>query len=145
MSASSDELLMPSDIEMATPEMVSTTRASVEIASTTRASAEDGEGESGVSSHQGELGAEDALARVTYIDYLKSPIITLLVGQADDQAILSAHQALLMTSPWFAEACAKFDDDLLVGESLRRCHGCLHIFLCMYGDRRGRSNAPYSS
>jgi hypothetical protein len=34
-------------------------------------------------------------ARTTYVDYLKSPIITLLVGQGDEQALLTAHQALL--------------------------------------------------
>jgi hypothetical protein len=51
-------------------------------------------------------------ARTTYIDYLKSPIITLLVGQGDEQALLTAHQALLVQSPWFEEACSKFTDEL---------------------------------
>ncbi|KAH8594929.1 hypothetical protein B0O99DRAFT_513189 [Bisporella sp. PMI_857] len=51
-------------------------------------------------------------ARVTYIDYLKSPVIGLLVGQGDEQALLTAHQALLVTSPWFADACAKFSDEV---------------------------------
>ncbi|PQE10830.1 Btb poz protein [Rutstroemia sp. NJR-2017a BBW] len=55
---------------------------------------------------------EDAPARVTYIDYLKSPVIGLLVGQGDEQALLTAHQALLVRSPWFADACAKFSDDI---------------------------------
>jgi hypothetical protein len=44
---------------------------------------------------------EDAPARITYIDYLKSPVIGLLVGQSDEQALLTAHQALLTSSPWF--------------------------------------------
>jgi hypothetical protein len=58
---------------------------------------------------------EDAPARVTYIDYLKSPVIGLLVGQGNEQALLTAHQALLVRSPWFAEACAKFSDNVSVG------------------------------
>ena len=57
---------------------------------------------------------EDAPARVTYLDYLKSPVIGLLVGQGDEQALLTAHQALLTSSPWFADACAKFSDEVSV-------------------------------
>jgi hypothetical protein len=57
---------------------------------------------------------EDAPARVTFIDYLKSPAISLLVGQGDEQALLTAHQALLVTSPWFEEACARFSNDVSV-------------------------------
>ncbi|KAA8563804.1 hypothetical protein EYC84_011819 [Monilinia fructicola] len=55
---------------------------------------------------------EDIPARVTYLDYLKSPVISLLVGQGDEQALLNAHQALLCKSPWFEEACGKFSDDV---------------------------------
>lgn len=61
-----------------------------------------------------EEGMEDAPARSTFIDYLKSPVINLLVGQGDEHALLTAHQALLVTSPWFAEACARFSDDVSV-------------------------------
>lgn len=57
---------------------------------------------------------EDVPARTTFVDYLKSPIINLLVGQGGEQALLTAHQALLVTSPWFAEACARFSDDVSV-------------------------------
>ncbi|KAM3073646.1 hypothetical protein ACMFMG_004469 [Clarireedia jacksonii] len=55
---------------------------------------------------------DDAPARVTYIHYLRSPVIGLLVGQGDQQALLTAHQALLVKSPWFADACAKFGDNV---------------------------------
>ncbi|ESZ97185.1 hypothetical protein SBOR_2441 [Sclerotinia borealis F-4128] len=55
---------------------------------------------------------EDTPARITYIDYLKSPVIGLLVGQGDEQALLYAHQGLLCKSPWFEEACGKFSDDV---------------------------------
>jgi hypothetical protein len=61
-----------------------------------------------------DIAMEDAPARVTYIDYLKSPVIGLLVGQGDEQALLTAHQALLTSSPWFADACAKFSDEVSV-------------------------------
>lgn len=68
--------------------------------------------------------ADDAMIetppRVTYIDYLKSPVIGLLVGQGDEQALLTAHQALLITSPWFADACAKFSDTVSVCAPLYR-------------------------
>ena len=35
--------------------------------------------------------------------YLKSPIITLIVGLDEQQSILSAHQALLERSSYFQE------------------------------------------
>ncbi|KAF3000335.1 hypothetical protein E8E14_001140 [Neopestalotiopsis sp. 37M] len=48
---------------------------------------------------------------IQFIDYLKSPMVTLLVGDGDKSAILTAHQALLEQSPYFADACAAFNDD----------------------------------
>ncbi|KAK6203898.1 hypothetical protein LQW54_008705 [Pestalotiopsis sp. IQ-011] len=53
----------------------------------------------------------DVEKRIEFIDYLKSPSVTLLVGDGDKSAILTAHQALLQQSPYFAEACSAFDDD----------------------------------
>ncbi|KAI9049952.1 hypothetical protein LZ554_006099 [Drepanopeziza brunnea f. sp. 'monogermtubi'] len=78
--------------------------------------------------------AEEAAVRTTFIDYLRSPVIGLLVGQGDEQALLTAHQALLVRSPWFADACAKFSDDVserridLVDEELDAV-GCFLEFL----------------
>ncbi|KAF8242425.1 hypothetical protein K440DRAFT_565445 [Wilcoxina mikolae CBS 423.85] len=43
--------------------------------------------------------------------YLKSPIITLLIGSPPEETTLSAHLALLQTSPWFTDACADFTSD----------------------------------
>jgi len=94
------------DIEMVGED----TFAQVEI---TAAPAPDAEGED-VLPFQDEAMEEDKPARITYIDYLKSPIIGLLVGQGENQALLTAHQALLTQSPWFAEACAKFQEDTSV-------------------------------
>lgn len=72
-------------------------------------------------------------ARVTFIDYLKSPIVELLIGQAEDQTRLSAHQALLVQSPWFEEACAQFGDDssvsTLVSCSFLRSWAHLSLYL----------------
>jgi hypothetical protein len=45
------------------------------------------------------------------VDHLKSPIVELVVGQGDFEIILSAHQALLVQSPFFEDACAHFDAD----------------------------------
>lgn len=60
-----------------------------------------------------EDGPEDALAapRTTFIQYLTSPVVTLLVGHGDNETILTAHQSLLTQSPFFAEACAEFAND----------------------------------
>ncbi|KAI1325199.1 hypothetical protein F5Y16DRAFT_276472 [Xylariaceae sp. FL0255] len=49
--------------------------------------------------------------RVPFIDYLTSPVVTLIVGSAETATILTAHQALLTQSPYFAEVCAAFADD----------------------------------
>ncbi|QSZ37750.1 hypothetical protein DSL72_008849 [Monilinia vaccinii-corymbosi] len=77
---------------------------------------------------------ENVPARVTFVDYLKSPVIGLLVGRGDEQALLRAHQALLCRSPWFEEACEKFSDDVserridLINENLGAV-GCFLEFL----------------
>lgn len=49
--------------------------------------------------------------RVTFVDYLRSPIVELIVGRDDNKAILNAHQALLVRSPFFNDACAQFGSD----------------------------------
>ncbi|KAK5989746.1 hypothetical protein PT974_08006 [Cladobotryum mycophilum] len=48
--------------------------------------------------------------RPTFIDHLMSPVVTLLIGRGE-QTVLTAHQALLLRSPYFAEACQGFVDD----------------------------------
>ena len=78
---------------------------------------------------------EDTPPRVMYIDYLKSSVIGLLVGHGDEQALLTAHQALLVTSPWFADACAKFNDDVSVRTPYTPSSSC---FYC-YGSKDVRS------
>ncbi|MCJ1392648.1 hypothetical protein MMC18_005518 [Xylographa bjoerkii] len=58
-----------------------------------------------------ESGQEGTSARTTFIDYLKSPIIELLVGQGEDQTLLTAHQALLIKSPFLEDAVAQFSNE----------------------------------
>lgn len=40
--------------------------------------------------------------------YLKSPIVELVIGKAEQLSILSAHQDLLTQSPFFEQKCADF-------------------------------------
>jgi hypothetical protein len=105
----------PVDIEMGGEDVVveidAAAAAAAAATGTAAGAAENGENEL---PFQQEETIEEVPARVTYIDYLKSPIIGLLVGQGPEQALLTAHQALLTQSPWFADACAKFSDEVSV-------------------------------
>ncbi|MCJ1337402.1 hypothetical protein MMC09_002684 [Bachmanniomyces sp. S44760] len=49
--------------------------------------------------------------RVTFIEYLKSPIVELLVGSGDEQALLSAHQGLLVRCPFFSDAISELGEN----------------------------------
>ncbi|KAK2762766.1 hypothetical protein FQN54_000940 [Arachnomyces sp. PD_36] len=42
-----------------------------------------------------------------FIDYLKSPIVELVVGEGEETSVLSAHQALLASCPFFEEKLAE--------------------------------------
>lgn len=54
---------------------------------------------------------EPEVARVPFIDYLSSPIVTLIVGSSGSETVLTAHQALLTQSPYFKDECDAFTDD----------------------------------
>lgn len=59
-----------------------------------------------------EGGAEEPSApRVSFVQYLSTPIVTLLIGTGDNEHVLTAHQGLLSQSTYFAEQCAEFTDD----------------------------------
>ncbi|RHZ58471.1 uncharacterized protein CDV56_107090 [Aspergillus thermomutatus] len=45
-----------------------------------------------------------------FLDYLTSPIVELVVGQGEDKTSLTAHQSLLLESPFLAEAVASFSE-----------------------------------
>ncbi|RYP54602.1 hypothetical protein DL768_000662 [Monosporascus sp. mg162] len=53
----------------------------------------------------------EADPRPTFVSYLTSPVVTLIVGSGENETILTAHQGLLIQSPFFAEACAAFTND----------------------------------
>ncbi|KAI2465538.1 hypothetical protein F4781DRAFT_408930 [Annulohypoxylon bovei var. microspora] len=53
----------------------------------------------------------DVEPRTSYISYLTSPVVTLLVGSGESETLLTAHQGLLIQSPWFSDVCAAFTDD----------------------------------
>lgn len=57
-------------------------------------------------------------ARRTFVDYLSSPVVSLLVGPPGSEKVLTAHQALLVKSPYFKDVCATFADDGSVSLSL---------------------------
>lgn len=74
-----------------------------------------GNDEAGANANNAELpfadGGEKVPPRINFISYLTSPLVTLIVGSGDNETILTAHQGLLVRSPYFAEACAAFSDD----------------------------------
>ncbi|KAL1999151.1 hypothetical protein VTN02DRAFT_4966 [Thermoascus thermophilus] len=45
-----------------------------------------------------------------FIDYLKSPIVELVIGRGEEETTLTAHEALLIESPFFAEAIARLKE-----------------------------------
>ncbi|KAK5119604.1 hypothetical protein LTR85_007433 [Meristemomyces frigidus] len=53
----------------------------------------------------------DVPERTTFLDYLRSPIIELVLGSGAEATTLNAHQGLLTQSPFFADACAQFTDN----------------------------------
>lgn len=50
-------------------------------------------------------------ARIPFVDYLTSPVVTLIVGTGEQETFLTAHQALLIQSPYFEAQCDAFTDD----------------------------------
>ncbi len=53
-----------------------------------------------------EDGAERSSPQTVFLEYLRSPIVELTVGSGDDATLLTAHQALVTQSPYFAEKLA---------------------------------------
>ena len=49
--------------------------------------------------------------RITFAQYLSTPIVTLVIGSGGQETLLSAHQGLLVQSAYFEEACGEFADD----------------------------------
>lgn len=66
--------------------------------------------------------------RTSFISYLTSPIVTLIVSSGENETILTAHQALLTLSPFFKDACAQFSDDGSVSRYCPSKHS--HMEMC---------------
>lgn len=82
---------------------------------------QDAEGEQDENADETALTSADsqvAEPRVTFVNYLMSPIVTLLIGSGD-QSILTAHQGLLTQSPYFKGICDSFVEDGSVGNPMR--------------------------
>ncbi len=69
---------------------------------------------------EGEAGDETEVAngsapnpQTIFLEYLKSPIVQLVVGSDDDETTLTAHKAILEQSPWFNERLSALSDDSL--------------------------------
>ena len=58
----------------------------------------------------GEEEAEKSNPQTVFLDYLKSPIVELMVGSHNEATLLTAHSALLMQSPYFAEKLANLSE-----------------------------------
>jgi len=48
----------------------------------------------------------EVTTRVTFLDYLKSPMVQIAVGSGALATTLAAHEAILIKSPWFKEQVA---------------------------------------
>lgn len=70
----------------------------------------EGEVEAGNDTELPFAGEEVAPVKPSFATYLASPIVSLIIGSGEP-SVLSAHQALLEQSPFFAEACSAFTDD----------------------------------
>jgi hypothetical protein len=55
--------------------------------------------------------------RIPFVDHLKSPTVELLIGEDEKQTLLTAHQALLVQSPFFEDACTQFGDSAKVWQT----------------------------
>ena len=51
--------------------------------------------------------------QTVFLDYLKSPIVRLVIGSGDDQTAITAHAAILERSPFFADKIAALSPNKL--------------------------------
>ena len=72
-------------------------------------------------SAQGTSQDEPSVPRVSFAQYLNSPIVSLMVGSGENESILTAHQGLLAKSPYFASL---FGDESADGDATVRQTGC---------------------
>lgn len=79
------------------------------------AASEQGQDGEGAPSHRGETEPVEEVKEEqdhqSFVTYLASPMVTLVIGEGQEQTLLTAHQALLAKSPYFEAACQGFVDD----------------------------------
>ncbi|KAK4912575.1 hypothetical protein LTR66_014683 [Elasticomyces elasticus] len=92
------------DVDMGAPDELTQPVASIETAA-----GDDGEAASGLGDAE-----QDLPPRATFTDYLKSPVVELVIGTSEEQTTLTAHQGLLVRSPFFEQKCAQFADGTTV-------------------------------
>ncbi|KAK5211826.1 hypothetical protein LTR47_003754 [Exophiala xenobiotica] len=51
--------------------------------------------------------------QTVFLEYLKSPIVQLVVGSGEDETTLTAHKAILTQSPYFSDLLSNVEDDQL--------------------------------
>lgn len=51
--------------------------------------------------------------QTVFLDYLKSPIVRLVIGSGDEETTITAHSAILERSPYFGDAIAGLSPDKL--------------------------------
>ncbi|KAK2802500.1 hypothetical protein FQN50_007306 [Emmonsiellopsis sp. PD_5] len=108
---------LPVESESADVEMTGSTETPVEAES---ADVAEGDAENAAGGEEEAPAPESPAA--TFIDYLKSPIVELVVGRGEEQTTLTAHQALLTPSPFFKDAVAQLPETGPSSSPQRRIH-----------------------
>ncbi|KAK7539478.1 uncharacterized protein J3D65DRAFT_281026 [Phyllosticta citribraziliensis] len=97
------------DVEMDGAEETPAEGTPAEVSNEPTTGAGEGEGEGEDASMLPDVKPE-APEIIRFLDYLKSPIVEIMVGQGEAQTQLTAHQALLTKSPFFNERVAEFNE-----------------------------------
>lgn len=96
---------------MAEPEVEISASAEPDVEMAMAGAEEEADGENGdIGGPLLENDAERSNPQTVFLDYLRSPIVELMVGSGDDATLLTAHQALVTKSPYFAEKLADQSD-----------------------------------
>ncbi|KAF2180636.1 hypothetical protein K469DRAFT_276626 [Zopfia rhizophila CBS 207.26] len=68
-----------------------------------------GDAGAGAGEESGLADIEPETPKITvFLDLIKSPVVDIVVGTGNEQTTISAHQAVLVKSPYFEEKCSSF-------------------------------------
>ena len=76
----------------------------------------DGEGEGAGDETLAANGSTTSNPQTIFLEYLKSPIVQIVVGSGDDETTLTAHKAIIQQSPYFNDMLSALSDDSLICE-----------------------------